>query len=139
MRIGYQVYHGLAGLLYVTDEEEELSVCKRAPGCASFVIQDARLTQQSARLQRGWDGDAMMMGFMGNRVLVNGGPDYELSLAPGPNRLRLLNGSNATYLHADLAERHALYRARTDGGLLRSPVTRDRLSGTGERLDLWWI
>ena len=36
-----------------------------------------------------------MMDFLGNRILVNGKPDYVQSLSTGTYRLRLYNGSNA--------------------------------------------
>ena len=37
---------------------------------------------------------ARMMGFLGDRILVNGKPDFVLPMEARPYRLRLINGSN---------------------------------------------
>ncbi|MEJ2448721.1 MAG: copper oxidase, partial [Anaerolineales bacterium] len=59
-----------------------------------------------------------MTGFLGDRILINGRPDFTLPTAAGPHRLRLLNGSNARIYRLAWADGRPLTVIGTDGGLL---------------------
>ncbi|MBI2509758.1 MAG: multicopper oxidase domain-containing protein, partial [Betaproteobacteria bacterium] len=63
-----------------------------------------------------------MMGFLGDRILVNGRPDATLSVATRPYRLRLLNASNARIFKLAWDVGSPLTVIGTDGGLLEAPV-----------------
>ena len=79
-----------------------------------------------------------MMGFLGDRILVNGRPDATLSVATRPYRLRLLNASNARIFKLAWDDGSPLTVIGTDGGLLATPVQRSYVTlAPGERLELW--
>ncbi len=79
-----------------------------------------------------------MMGFLGNRLLVNGKPDYELSVENRAYRLRLLNGSNSRIYKLGWQDGTPLTVIATDGGLLEKPVQRNYVTlGPAERVELW--
>src|SRR3970040_739823 len=79
-----------------------------------------------------------MMGFLGDRILVNGRPEATLSVATRPYRFRLLNGSNARIFKLAWDDGSPLTVIGTDGGLLATPVQRSYVTlAPGERLELW--
>ncbi len=79
-----------------------------------------------------------MMGFLGDRILVNGRPDATLSVATRPYRLRLLNASNARIFKLAWDDGSPLTVIGTDGGLLETPVQRSYVTlSPGERLEIW--
>ena len=79
-----------------------------------------------------------MMGFLGERILVNGKPDVVLPVATQAYRLRLLNGSNSRIYKLAWSDGTPLVVIGSDGGLLDKPVTRGFVMlGPGERLELW--
>ena len=130
---GPQVYQGLAGLFIVHDEIEDSVSLPRGDHDLPLVIQD-----------RVFDGDNQLVyepavfGIFGDRILVNGQPDYNLEVDRGAYRLRLLNGSNARIYKLAWEDGTPLQVIGTDGGLLESPVTRDYLTlAPAQRLDLW--
>jgi FtsP/CotA-like multicopper oxidase with cupredoxin domain len=79
-----------------------------------------------------------LMGFLGDRILVNGQPDYVLHVATRAYRLRLLNGSNSRVYKLAWHDGTPLTVIATDGGLLERPLQRDYVMlGPGERVELW--
>jgi FtsP/CotA-like multicopper oxidase with cupredoxin domain len=79
-----------------------------------------------------------MMGFLGQRVLVNGRPDFVLPVATRAYRLRLLNGSNARIYKLAWSDGTPITVIGTDGGLLEKPAQRPFVMlAPGERLDVW--
>lgn len=136
MRTAEQVYRGLVGLFIVSDEEEAAAGLPSGPFDLPLVIQDRKVE----RNQFVYPGDEMtrMMGFLGNRVLVNGRPNPTLNVVTRPYRLRLLNGSNSRVYKLAWADANPLTVIATDGGLLAQPVERDYVTlGPGERVELW--
>ena len=138
-----QVYHGLASLLFVEDEEE--AALRRTLDLAlgeteiPLVLQDRNFDAQG-RLQYQVSREEMFQGFLGERLLVNLTEKPFIAAARRIYRFRILNGSNArTYQLAFLqGERKlAYYLAGTDGGLLDSPQRVERsFISPGQRLDL---
>lgn len=81
---------------------------------------------------------AQMMGFLGDRILVNGRPNYVLPVATRAYRLRLLNASNSRIYKLAWRDGTSLIVIGTDGGLLDRPLRRRYATlAPAERLDLW--
>jgi FtsP/CotA-like multicopper oxidase with cupredoxin domain len=132
-RTGPQVYRGLAGL-FLIDEDKEISLSlpskeKDLP----IVIQD-RLFDQDNQLVY----DPTVMGMFGNRILINGQPDYKIDVDRGVYRIRLLNGSNARIYKLAWEDGTPMQVIGTEGGLLEKPLKRDYVTlAPAQRLDLW--
>jgi FtsP/CotA-like multicopper oxidase with cupredoxin domain len=136
MRTSEQVMMGLAGLMYVWDEEEENVVPGASTGVndVPIVIQDRSFDQNNQIVYQ----PDMMWGFLGNRILVNGKPKPTFSLEPRGYRLRLLNGSNARTYKLAWNNNMPLQVIGTDGGLLPAPAYRNYVMlMPGERIDIW--
>lgn len=148
---GGQVYRGLAGLFIISDEEESSLVLPRGNQDISLVIQDRIFDAAGQFVYGGNDpvrgaaddgfygnGHTQSMGMTGDQILVNGQPNYTVTTAAAPHRIRLLNGSNArTYVLA-WSDQSPLTVIGTDGGLLEAPVERPYvILGPAERVELW--
>ena len=140
---GKQVYHGLAGLFIVEDEEE--TALQKALDL-TFGVNDVPLVIQDRRFDGGGglvfkpSRDERFQGHLGNEILVNLTPRPHFRAATRIHRFRILNGSNARLYR--LAFRHgeqllAFHVIGGDGGLLDRPraVTEAFLSPS-ERLDV---
>ncbi len=135
-RTGYQVAMGLAGVLYVSDPDEERAVPGAGVGANDLpiILQDRIFTSDNQILFQ----PNMMFGYLGDRILVNGQADATFSLEPRAYRLRLLNGSNARTYKLAWSNGMPLQVIGSDGGLLPEAVTRSYVTlMPGERLDLW--
>jgi len=137
-RTGLQVYFGLAGLFLVGDDEEDAARLPRDEFDVPLVIQDRRFNTADQLVYLAPGMMNRMMGFSGDRVLVNGSPEYSRPVARAAYRLRILNASNATLYHLRWSNGRPFNVIGTDGGLLERPVTRASLTlGVGERVDVW--
>lgn len=141
-RTGQQVMMGLAGLLIVSDKEEQALSLPGGEYDLPIVIQDRSYSDDNQFLyvaQGGMMGMMQrMMGFLGDQIMVNGKPNYKLSIASGAYRLRLLNGSNSRIYKLAWSNGMPMQVIASDGGLLPEPVQRDYLMlAPGERYDLW--
>ncbi len=135
-RTGYQVYHGLAGLLIVRDAEEDALNLPKDDNELFFVLQDRHFDQdnQLIYVQSGHD---IMMGKVGDRLLVNGGFEREKVVSKEAYRLRLLNGGNAYTYRLQWSDGRPISLIGTDGGLLEEMTELDSiLFSPGERLDI---
>ncbi len=136
-RTAEQAYYGLAGLILVTDTEEQSLDLPREAHDIPLVIQDRSFDDQNqlryiAHMHDRWRG------FLGDRILVNGKPDFVLPLATRVYRLRFLNGSNSRIYKLVWSDGSPLTVIGTDGGLLESPEVRNYVMlAPGERVDLW--
>jgi len=74
-RTGVQVYRGLTGLFIVDDEEDELAGLPSGEFDRAWVLQDRRFDAGNQLVYSG-NPMNMMMGFTGDRILVNGHPDH---------------------------------------------------------------
>ncbi len=134
---GPQVYKGLAGLFIISDDEERAAGLPSGEYDIPLIIQD-RTFSASNQLRYVLDGMTQMMGFLGDRVLVNGQPDFVLPVATRPYRLRLLNGSNSRIYKLGWEDGTPLTVIATDGGLLETPVQRRYVTlAPAERVELW--
>jgi len=136
-RTGFQAYAGLAGLFLVSDEEESAA---KLPGGAfdvPLVIQDRTFNTANELVYMTSPMD-QMSGVLGDRILVNGHPDFELNVATRAYRLRILNGSNSRVYKLAWEDGTPLVPIATDGGLLEKPLQRSYVTlGPGERVELW--
>jgi len=137
-RTGPQVYYGLAGLMLISDDEESALGLPSGEFDIPLIIQDRTFNEhnQFDYLPRGQFD--RMAGFLGDQVLINGRPDFELSVQARPYRLRLLNASNSRIYKLAWEDGSPLTVIATDGGLLEIPLQRDYVTlGPAERVELW--
>lgn len=134
---GMQVYKGLAGLLLVSDNEEQALQLPETDYDISLVIQDRKFNRNNQliyvnhMMQR-------MRGFFGNQILINGYPDFTLPVEARSYRLRLLNGSNSRIYKLGWDHGLPITVIGTDGGLLEQPVTRPYLLlAPSQRREIW--
>ncbi len=125
-----QLFGGLAGLLIVRGELDEIPEIKRARE-EFLVLQDFNLDS------RGVNHMELMRGREGNILTVNGESQPNFYIAKnGLLRLRLLNASVSRFYRLSL-ENHPFYLIATDGGAIAEPVElNELLLAPGERAEL---
>ncbi len=132
-----QVYQGLAGALFVHDEEEAKLELPTGEYEIPIVIQD-RLFDEQNQLIYVRNKHDRMMGFYGDRILVNGQADVKIDVASRAYRLRILNGSNARIYKLAWDDGTPITVIGVDGGLLEQPEVKAYVMlAPGERLDVW--
>ncbi|MCF8078020.1 MAG: multicopper oxidase domain-containing protein [Desulfobacterales bacterium] len=135
---GPQVYGGLAGLFLVSDDEERAAGLPDGSFDIPLVIQDRTFDRDNQLVYLSGHPMERMIGFLGDRIFVNGKPDYTLPVSTGAYRLRLLNGSNSRIYKLAWKDGRPLTVIATDGGLLETPVHRRYVFlAPGERIELW--
>ncbi len=133
----HEAFHGLAGALFVRDKEEEKLELPAGEFEIPIVIQD-RLFDQQNQLIYVRNMHDRMMGFYGDRILVNGRPDYKIDVASRAYRLRVLNGSTARIYKLGWDDGSPITVIGVDGGLLEKPEVKPYVMlAPGERLDVW--
>ncbi|GAB4534900.1 MAG: multicopper oxidase domain-containing protein [Anaerolineales bacterium] len=137
-RTAPQAYYGLAGLFIVHDEAEQALGLPSGEYDLPLVLQDRRFDAGN-QLVYGSNGMMdQMMGFLGNRMLINGQADFSLPVATRPYRLRLLNGSNARIYKLAWEDGTPLTVIGTDGGLLEHPLEKEAITlAPAQRIELW--
>ena len=132
-----QVYHGLAGAILINDAEEEALKLPSGEYEIPIVIQDRQFDANN-QLEYAKSMHDRMIGFHGDRILVNGHPNFSVDVASRAYRLRVLNGSNARIYKLAWDDGSPITVIGVDGGLLEQPVTKPYLMlAPGERLDVW--
>ncbi|NOT85505.1 MAG: multicopper oxidase domain-containing protein, partial [Methylococcaceae bacterium] len=132
-----QVYSGLAGLLIVSDKEEQALDLPHGEFDIPLAIQDRSFDDQN-QLRYGANMMQKMQGFLGDQIMINGQPDFVLDVATRSYRLRLLNGSNSRIYKLAWDDGAAINVIGVDGGLLEQPVRMPYLMlAPGERRELW--
>lgn len=137
-RTGPQVYQGLAGLIYVDDDETEGFDLPSVYGVddVPLVLQDRTFDGEGALL---YDTSmpSVMMGMRGDILLVNGTVRPYFEASTSKLRLRLLNGSNARFYTIGFADGRTFQQIGTDGGLLERPHETSRITlGPAERAQI---
>ena len=137
-RTGPQAYAGLAGLFLIRDDEESSLGLPSGDYDVPIVIQD-RLFDRNNQLVYGGNGMMdQMMGFLGDRILVNGQADFTLSVGTRPYRLRLHNGSNSRIYKLGWEDGTPFNIIATDGGLLEKPLDQQYISlAPAQRVEIW--
>lgn len=132
-----QVYHGLAGAIIVNDDEEAKLGLPSDSHEIPIVIQD-RLFDRDNQLIYVRHMRDRMMGFYGDRILVNGLADFKVDVESRAYRLRIMNGSNARIYKLAWSNGMPITVLGVDGGLLEKPETKNYVMlAPGERLDVW--
>jgi len=137
-RTAEQVYFGLAGVIHVTDGQDDARGLPSTYGIddLTLVLQDRRF-DASGRMAYDPSMMDVMHGFVGNRMLVNGQASATAVVPQGIVRLRLLNGSNARIYSLFLDDDRPMHLVATDGGFLPAPVALDVLRlAPGERAEI---
>jgi FtsP/CotA-like multicopper oxidase with cupredoxin domain len=136
-RTGPQVYAGMAGFFLVSDNDEQALGLPNGEYDIPLVLQDRRFDDNGQLIYMG-SGMDQMTGFLGDRLLVNGQPDFVLPVAARAYRLRFLNGSNSRIYKLGWENGSPFTVIGTDAGLLEKPVERPYLSlAPAERMELW--
>jgi FtsP/CotA-like multicopper oxidase with cupredoxin domain len=137
-RTGPQVYGGMAGLFIVSDDEEKAVGMPSNEYDIPLVIQDRSFDSRNQLIYLSGNHMEQMVGFLGDRILVNGKTDFILPVATRVYRLRFLNGSNSRIYKLAWQDNSPMTVIATDGGLLEKPVYRRYVMlGPGERVELW--
>ncbi|SOC15545.1 FtsP/CotA-like multicopper oxidase with cupredoxin domain [Ureibacillus xyleni] len=131
-----QVYKGLAGLIYVEDDNSKNLAIPNEYGKNDFplVFQDRQFTEDKQ-----FDYQAVLNedGTIGDTLLVNGTLNPKLTVGKEKVRLRLLNGSNARNYIFKLNTGDKFQQIATDGGFLNKPTIMSEISLTpGERAEI---
>jgi FtsP/CotA-like multicopper oxidase with cupredoxin domain len=128
----------LAGLFIVSDDEERSLGLPSEQYDVALVIQDRAFDRYNQLTYLSGNRMEQMIGFLGDTIMVNGLPDYTLTVSTRAYRLRLLNGSNSRIYRLAWEDGRPLTVIGTDGGLLAVPVQRQYVFlGPGERLEVW--
>ncbi len=137
-RTGHQVYGGMAGLLLVSDDDENKLNLPTGAYEVPLVIQDRVFNQDNQLVYLPGGMMSQVNGMLGDTILINGRPDYTLNVATRMYRFRLLNGSNARAYNLAWSDGTPITVLGTDGGLLTRPwILPTVMLGPGERLDIW--
>lgn len=137
MRTGAQVYQGLAGLLLVSDQDEDALALPSGEAELLCVLQDRRFDARNQLVYQGGGMMEMMNGFLGDRVLVSGRLQPTTEVDAGWHRVRLLNGSNARIYKLAWSRDLPMTVIGGDGGLLEHPVDQRALTlAPGQRADV---
>lgn len=123
-----QVYGGLAGMLIVSDGDDNARGLPDAYGIDDLpiVLQDKRFGRDGSFA---YDPTMMdvMHGFRGDTLLVNGAVDPIVKVPAGFVRLRLLNAANARNFDLRFADRRPFFVIAGDASYLPEPVEVRRL------------
>lgn len=127
-----QVYNGLAGLLYIDDENVDLP--------NDYAVNDFPLILQDRTFVDGkivYEEVANTMSTLGDTVMINGVVNPYLTASREVVRLRVLNGSNSMQYDLKFDNDLPFQLIATDGGFVNKPETMQSLSlGAGERAEI---
>ncbi|MEM7302430.1 MAG: multicopper oxidase domain-containing protein [Pseudomonadota bacterium] len=134
-----QVYHGLAGVMLIEDEDSVAADLPKTYGVDDFtiVLQDKKFAD-GGKLHYELTGEVFEDGFEGDTVIINGvmAPVHQ-RVPTGLVRLRILNACNARFLDLSLTSEEPLNVIASDGGFLASTVeTRTLKISPGERYEV---
>lgn len=131
-----QVYKGLAGLLYIDDENSDKLDIPKTYGENDFplILQDKTFT---ADKQLDYDSIMNPDGTSGDTLLINGVVDPKLTIDHKKIRLRLLNGSNSRTFKLHFDNNMSFEQIASDGGFLNKPNTTKELEiAPAERVEV---
>ena len=133
MLTGVQVHRGLAGLFIVTDDEEQALGLPSGELDLPMVLQDRTFDSGNQFNYQ----HSMMVGFLGDRIVVNGNVARTIDVDSRYYRLRFLNGSNSRIYKLSWSDGTPMTAIATDGGLLEAPLQRPYLMlAPGERIEV---
>jgi FtsP/CotA-like multicopper oxidase with cupredoxin domain len=117
------VYHGLAGLIIVEDDESKNLALPKKYGVNDIplIVQDR--TFVNFQLDYNPDRRDIMMGYRGDVLLINGQVEPILKVKADTIRLRILNGSNASMYKFYFEDNRIFQQIATDNSFLEAPVS----------------
>lgn len=131
-----QVYNGLAGLIYIEDDNSKSLGLPNDYGKNDIplIFQD-RIFDDKHELN--YNAAMNDDGTVGETLLINGTLNPKLTVNQEKVRLRLLNGSNARNYTFKLNTGDSFVQIATDGGFLNAPVTLNEVTLTpSERAEI---
>ena len=133
---GRHVYMGLAAFYLISDPAEVALGLPSGANDVALMIQD-RLFNTDGSLNYPLNDSTVTTGVIGNTLLVNGVIQPYFEVARRKVRFRIVNGSNARIYRLALSTGQPLLQIASDGGLLRSPVSRSSITvAPGERIEV---
>lgn len=127
-----QVFNGLAGLLYIENDEE--NPYEYGENDFPLILQDRTFNDEK---QLDYEDIKDEDGTMGETLLINGTLNPYLPVNKEKVRLRLLNGSNMRNYTIKLSNGGSFEQIASDGGLLNEPVELTELELTpSERAEI---
>lgn len=116
------VYHGLAGLIIIEDNESNALNLPKSYGIDDIplIIQDRNFLNK--QLSYAPSGRDIMRGYRGNVLLTNGQVQPKMTAKAGLLRLRILNGSNGSLYNFSFSDGRVFHQIATDNSFLESPV-----------------
>ena len=134
-RTGEEIYHGLAGLYIVEDENEKKLNLPSGEFELPLIIQDRRFDKEGNLIYKETIQDNV--GVLGDVVMVNSTPHPYKNVKNRKYRLRILNGSSARIYKLAFEGIEEFTLIGTDGGLLEEPiVVKDIVIAVAERIDI---
>lgn len=137
-RTAAQVWQGMAGMLIVEDDETDALNLPSDYGIDDIplILQD-RHFDSNGQLTYDPSMHFVMMGMTGDIPLTNGAITPVFEAKTKLLRLRILNGSNASFYHLGFDNNKPFKQIASDGGLLEAPVEITRLAlGPAERVEI---
>ncbi|MBS3774075.1 MAG: multicopper oxidase family protein [Bacteroidales bacterium] len=132
---GPQVYYGLAGMFIVEGAYADLP---SGDYDMPLIIQDRKFDGDNQLVYLENNRMARMRGFLGDRMLVNGRPEWHTRIKKATYRFRILNGSNSRIYKLAWSDGSDVIAIGTDGGLLEKPIRKPYLMlSPGERVEIW--
>lgn len=126
-KTGEQVYKGLAGLIIVEDEEQQLELpSDYGVDDIPLIVQDRRFNEDGSFQYLSAYADSVI-GMHGDTILVNGTRQPYFEATSRLVRFRLLNAANARTFSFAFSDGREFQQIASDGGLLDTPVTLTRL------------
>jgi len=121
---GFQVFWGLAGYLYVDDEQSDALPIPHDYGVNDFplIVQDKHFFDGMLSYTMQAPEEATEERILGEQILVNGVINPYLDVPQGTVRLRLLNGSDARRYDFAFEDGRRFFLIGSDGGLLSAPL-----------------
>jgi len=130
-----QVYYGLAGLIYIDDENSEKLNLPKEYGINDIplIVQDRRFNADGS-----FDYRTSMMGVVaGDTIIINGTVNPYLNVNKEHVRFRILNASNSQNVDISLSNGVDFQQIASDGGFLEVPLTRRSIFlSPGERAEV---
>ena len=137
-RTGPQVYAGLAGLFIIHDSSEKDLNLPSGVNDIPLVIQDRDFNSDNQLVYGTGNMMDNMVGFLGSLIVVNGQPDFQLSVTRQPHRLRILNGSNSRIYKLAWDDGRPIKIMATDGGLVEKAEQKDFVVlAPAQRIEIW--
>jgi len=134
---GRQVYHGLAGMMIIDDDDSDAMELPNTYGVDDLpvIVQDRTFDVQGRLVYSLMD--AGEDGWYGDTAMVNGAISPVAKVPAGKVRLRILNGANARFYIVRFTDGRAFQKIASDGGLLSEPVEMTEFEmSPGERCEI---